>query len=244
MYVRLAFAVAAHLEPEILVVDEVLAVGDAQFQKKCLGKIKDVATGGLTVLFVSHNMSMVQSLCSKAILLEKGSIARNGDSKKVLKHYITAGISREQIERINKKNKEIFLKKANITYESLSSSLVLNLTIEAKKNAKIGIECRLMDTIQAPLAFISRGRLDFQEKLNLQIGENYFSLFAKLPRLVKGKYFLWTSLSDPLICYFDICEELLEVEIENQPIAGSRMDYDPSGGAGHLDIPFQIKKIK
>ncbi|PJC75311.1 MAG: ABC transporter ATP-binding protein, partial [Syntrophobacterales bacterium CG_4_8_14_3_um_filter_49_14] len=69
MYVRLAFAVAAHLEPEILVVDEVLAVGDTQFQKKCLGKMGDVATEGRTVLFVSHNMAAVEQLCSRAILL-------------------------------------------------------------------------------------------------------------------------------------------------------------------------------
>src|SRR6202042_1892745 len=71
MYVRLAFAVAAHLEPEILVVDEVLAVGDAEFQKKCLGKMDEVAGHGRTVIFVSHNMSAIQNLCSKAVLLEK-----------------------------------------------------------------------------------------------------------------------------------------------------------------------------
>src|SRR6187455_1332247 len=74
MYVRLAFAVAAHIEPEILVVDEVLAVGDAEFQRKCLGKMKDVATGGRTVLFVSHNMSAVQLLCTRAIYLRAGRI--------------------------------------------------------------------------------------------------------------------------------------------------------------------------
>lgn len=78
MYVRLAFAVAAHLEPEILVVDEVLAVGDAAFQKKCLGKMGEVASEGRTVLFVSHNMAAIQSLCSKAVLLDKGKIVTGG----------------------------------------------------------------------------------------------------------------------------------------------------------------------
>ncbi len=73
MYVRLAFAVAAHLEPEILLVDEVLAVGDAQFQKKCLGKMGDVASEGRTVLFVSHNMIAIQSLCQRTLWLESGS---------------------------------------------------------------------------------------------------------------------------------------------------------------------------
>ncbi len=78
MYVRLAFAVAAHLEPEILVVDEVLAVGDAQFQKKCLGKMKDVSSNGRTVLFVSHNMAAVKSLCTHGILLNKGQLVFDG----------------------------------------------------------------------------------------------------------------------------------------------------------------------
>ena len=87
MYVRLAFAVAAHLEPEILVVDEVLAVGDAEFQKKCLGKMKDVATGGRTVLFVSHNMQAVKHLCSRAILLEAGSLSQNDNVDKVITTY-------------------------------------------------------------------------------------------------------------------------------------------------------------
>jgi lipopolysaccharide transport system ATP-binding protein len=88
MYVRLAFAVAAHLEPEILVVDEVLAVGDAVFQKKCLGKMDEVAHGGRTVLFVSHNMSAVVTLCQRAIWLEKGQIALEGSSKAVVAAYL------------------------------------------------------------------------------------------------------------------------------------------------------------
>ena len=87
MYVRLAFAVAAHLEPEILVVDEVLAVGDAEFQKKCLGKMGDVAEEGRTVLFVSHNMSAINRLCSRAILLETGRIVEDGPAVKVTGAY-------------------------------------------------------------------------------------------------------------------------------------------------------------
>lgn len=87
MYVRLAFSVAAHLEPEILVVDEVLAVGDAQFQKKCLGKMEEVGRGGRTVLFVSHNMDAVLSLCNQGILLKEGSIARMGSIAEVVGDY-------------------------------------------------------------------------------------------------------------------------------------------------------------
>ena len=88
MYVRLAFAVAAHLEPEILIVDEVLAVGDAEFQKKCLGKMKDVAGQGRTVLFVSHNMAAVSSLCTRGILMESSQVALTGGVSEVVSRYL------------------------------------------------------------------------------------------------------------------------------------------------------------
>ena len=88
MYVRLAFAVAAHLEPEILIVDEVLAVGDAEFQKKCLGKMKDVSGEGRTVLFVSHNMVAVKSICQSGILMERGTISFVGSADETVEKYI------------------------------------------------------------------------------------------------------------------------------------------------------------
>ena len=97
MYVRLAFAVAAHLEPEILIVDEVLAVGDAEFQRKCLGKIESVASGeGRTVLFVSHNMAAVERLCSSAIHLSEGRMLIKGDTEEVVRDYMS-GMSREGV---------------------------------------------------------------------------------------------------------------------------------------------------
>lgn len=90
MYVRLAFAVAAHLESEILIVDEVLAVGDAEFQKKCLGKMNDVSKGeGRTVLFVSHNMAAVKSLCTKGIVLEHGKVLFSSDAESAVNYYLT-----------------------------------------------------------------------------------------------------------------------------------------------------------
>ena len=88
MYVRLAFAVAAHLEPEILIVDEVLAVGDAQFQSKCLGKMQDVSRGqGRSVLFVSHNMEAIQALCTKCVMLRQGSLQFDGETADAVDHY-------------------------------------------------------------------------------------------------------------------------------------------------------------
>jgi lipopolysaccharide transport system ATP-binding protein len=98
MYVRLAFAVAAHLEPEILIIDEVLAVGDVAFQKKCLGKISSVAQQGRTVLFVSHNMVAVKAMCSRAILLHQGELVEDGQPVKVVNSYLGAGrVSRAEI---------------------------------------------------------------------------------------------------------------------------------------------------
>lgn len=97
MYVRLAFAVAAHLEPEILIIDEVLAVGDAEFQKKCLGKMKSVAGEGRTVLFVSHNMSVVKSLCSRGILFTKGEVEAEGETKSIVERYLAGGTESDRI---------------------------------------------------------------------------------------------------------------------------------------------------
>jgi lipopolysaccharide transport system ATP-binding protein len=96
MYVRLAFAVAAHLDPEILLVDEVLAVGDAAFQKKCLGKMGEVAKGGRTVLFVSHQMDMVRALCGKTVILDKGTMTAYGDTEEVIDSYIKTFASAEE----------------------------------------------------------------------------------------------------------------------------------------------------
>jgi lipopolysaccharide transport system ATP-binding protein len=91
MYVRLAFAVAAHLEPEILVVDEVLAVGDAQFQKKCLGRMKQVGSEGRTVFFVSHNMAAVNGLCQRVVWLDQGRLQQDGATEQITTNYLTSG---------------------------------------------------------------------------------------------------------------------------------------------------------
>ena len=88
MYVRLAFAVAAHLEPEILIVDEVLAVGDMAFQKKCLGKMGELSRVGRTVLFVSHNVAAVENLCRHGIVLQGGRLVFEGTSKDAVRHYL------------------------------------------------------------------------------------------------------------------------------------------------------------
>lgn len=107
MYVRLAFAVAAHLEPEILIIDEVLAVGDAEFQKKCLGKMKDVAGEGRTVIFVSHDLAAVEKLCEKLILIKNGEIFASGDTIDMINLYVQDG------KKNNSNIKDVLSRKGN-----------------------------------------------------------------------------------------------------------------------------------
>lgn len=132
MYVRLAFAVAAHLEPEILIVDEVLAVGDAQFQKKCLGKMESAGKEGRTVLFVSHNMAALKSLCQRAIWLNAGTVVGNGPTESVVLNYLQNGAPVETRQIWNDPesapgNNNVRLHSVRITHEGESSGA--NLTI-------------------------------------------------------------------------------------------------------------------
>ncbi|MEI6764168.1 MAG: polysaccharide ABC transporter ATP-binding protein [Bacteroidota bacterium] len=136
MYVRLAFAVAAHLEPEILIVDEVLAVGDADFQKKCLGKMKDVAGEGRTVLFVSHNMTAVRSLCKNAILLKQGMVEATGTADDMVDHYLKLGTGNlvKNISYDNPDvapgNENIRIKTVNVSPDDIAVDKEVTLTFE------------------------------------------------------------------------------------------------------------------
>ncbi len=129
MYVRLAFGVAAHLEPEILIVDEVLAVGDIEFQKKAIGKMKDVSgKDGRTVLFVSHNMAAVKSLCSKAILLENGNITAAGTADNIVAQYSVGDANLLNLKKLNVGSKDnlFFLKEVAVKARNKNFSDVIN----------------------------------------------------------------------------------------------------------------------
>ncbi|GAG06940.1 unnamed protein product, partial [marine sediment metagenome] len=124
MYMRLAFAVAAHLDPEILLVDEVLAVGDIQFQKKCLGKLQNVSKEGRTVLFVSHNMDMINRLCQRGILLKNGHVDFEGNASDAVQQYLRSG-HQEAIEEVyypepKEKNIEAYIYK--IRFENIDGT--------------------------------------------------------------------------------------------------------------------------
>ncbi|GAK51705.1 ABC transporter, ATP-binding protein [Candidatus Moduliflexus flocculans] len=156
MYVRLAFAVAAHLEPEILLVDEVLAVGDAQFQKKCLGKMDEVAQEGRTVFFVSHNMGAIGSLCNKVILLENGQISDNGETTVVITRYLAESIQNKS-ERLERLRYSGYGKQIRFSQIMLLS--------EDGNNVQFGEPIRYKLTLHADITFE-----------NLSIGSSIFDL--------------------------------------------------------------------
>jgi lipopolysaccharide transport system ATP-binding protein len=143
MYVRLAFAVAAHLEPEILIVDEVLAVGDAEFQKKCLGKMKDVSGQGRTVLFVSHNMAAVKTLCTQGIILKNGELIFSGNADDACSNYLGNSISDAEIKLINRKDRRgngkirteeiYFISELGVISNTLISGNYIKLVLKYKK---------------------------------------------------------------------------------------------------------------
>ncbi len=140
MYVRLAFAVAAHLESEILIVDEVLAVGDAEFQKKCLGKMGDVSKNdGRTVLFVSHNMLAIKSLCSKGLLLHNGFLEKTGDVNKVVEQYLKQNSTITSKVILNKQYEGFILKSISTSnngiegHFNIEDELIIIIEIESSK---------------------------------------------------------------------------------------------------------------
>jgi lipopolysaccharide transport system ATP-binding protein len=208
MQVRLAFSVAANLDPEILVVDEVLAVGDAEFQKKCLGKMSEVAEGGRTVLFVSHNMDAISSLCSKGILLDSGSISYQGEIGEATLHYqnnsIDTTISVENCARrggsggIKINNVWISTELYNKTNKATSSETVfLNLEAivkpEYQNNKKLTVGFGI-DSFEGQRLFTCVSSWENKEIVTkgekLEVSCRLFSI-----PLVPGKYLITTSIA-------------------------------------------------
>ncbi len=132
MQLRLAFAVAAFLEPEILIIDEVLAVGDAEFQKKCLGKMEDVSKGGRTILFVSHNLAAVENLCRRAVLLDRGKVVEVADVKKIIHHYqsMSTVVQTNQWKISNASKSAMFLCQASLSLSGSQPRLILVVVCE------------------------------------------------------------------------------------------------------------------
>jgi len=209
MYVRLAFAVAAHLEPEILIVDEVLAVGDAQFQKKCLGKMDEAGREGRTVLFVSHNMGVISQLCSTCVWLDKGEIRDIGQTGSVVNSYMLNGISDLSGERSfpDDSGKIVQLKKiamldreGNIAHKfDCDNPITIKFDIQVRKQLPglygyIGIFkpdgtlILVSDSFDASMV----NPLD-----TLPVGMNTFSVTVPARTLGSGEYMIHFSMASP-----------------------------------------------
>lgn len=193
MKVRLGFSVAAHLEPEILIIDEVLAVGDYEFQKKCLGKMEDVSKNqGRTVLFVSHNLGAIQNLTNYSILLKNGMIDLNNTTKKVIEYYFKS----EPKENDFSFPKGSFFSKITPKYTDGNTAFCLDeeikFQIELNRNVKIPNRFRVGFTISSfgDVNLVS----GISNEINISIGENLIGLTIKNPGLVDGDYKLSLSV--------------------------------------------------
>ena len=225
MYVRLAFAIAAHLEPEILIVDEVLAVGDAQFQKKCLGKMEDVSKNeGRTVLFVSHNMGVVAQLCQKAILLKSGKLASFGSVNNAIQDYISMNAANEtgyHVDHDKMAGKQNYISKVMTTRENgvyaseytFDESIYLQVEfIVNDYNPSLQIGIGLQDKIQNRIFTILRPISEFKK-----ISGNEYTGMVRLPssliapNLYSFVVALWTK--DGIL--FDILENICSVKIHD-----------------------------
>jgi lipopolysaccharide transport system ATP-binding protein len=193
MYLRLAFAVAAHLEPEILLVDEVLAVGDAAFQKKCLGKMGDVAQEGRTVLFVSHNMVAIESLCSRALLLEEGRLTLVGDARELVHHYLMSHVDCGRGRRD-------LLSHPGRTTKSTPIMTQVTLTSDLKAPTS---SVRMGSLLAVEVEFFS-GSKPIQPVLGLVVKNQYGSpIFTVNNRFIPGYSFDNPVSNATITCHFD-----------------------------------------
>lgn len=239
MYVRLAFAVAAHLEPEILIIDEVLAVGDLVFQKKCLGKMQSVASSGRTVLFVSHNMQTVAGLTDRAVMLRAGGVVSIGSSREVIESYMADQIAGSALYEAPPSQEA-----PTITRVALKTSgpgavqqhgrpLGVEIEITAPQpvpNANVSFQ--IMTALHQPVVHVLN--LDFETPMLRTAGTHRF--YCELPnlRLYPGQYYLnfYLGASDPRRAYATP-KEICPFEVDN--IDNVRDFYWASGTAVYTE---------
>lgn len=246
MTVRLGFAVAAFLEPEILVVDEVLAVGDAEFQKKAIGKMQDVSKGeGRTVLFVSHNMAAVKSLCNRGIVLKNGLIDYNGDVNSSINHYLKLNSFKKSNDTIinhlewiksSLKITNIELNGTNInssTIKAKQQTLKILIEGESSEDFKTDLMIIIKDSHETPLASFAEGH--YMGKL-IKIAKGKFSInkIIQLPNyLGKGKCIIDIYLHHPMVEYHLKAPHCAEIEFEGSlDLFGKALNIKDNGFIG------------
>jgi lipopolysaccharide transport system ATP-binding protein len=240
MYVRLAFAVAAHLEPEILVVDEVLAVGDSQFQKKCLGKMDEISENeGRTVVFVSHSIAAIRKLCKQGILLNSGQLIHRGSASECCERYISYKNEslNSILSHIKKNDPAIIVEELTINGSSEDQIKLTHdikyLVIEArgrvKKPARLALEIQIVDVYGSPIAFFSPTH-DRGIVIEYLTGNFCLSESMKLPRIMRGVYFLNIHITNPnVVGWVDIPGALrIDSDGISTPL-GQTFDYSVKG---------------
>jgi len=212
MIVRLGFAVAAHLEPEILVVDEVLAVGDAEFQARALGKMKEVSDSkGRTVLFVSHNMSAIASLCPNTLLLNNGKIEALGPSQSIISAYLNV-LEKGRQYRLEATDKSIYISEA-IAEMGDDCSLSLGISIISRIRLTCTIDFRIKTTGGIPAGFGSCGTFNPKDMLTIFEGVNRYNFKLNLKNWAIGKYLISIDLTEPNIRYYEKLDDILMFEL-------------------------------
>jgi homopolymeric O-antigen transport system ATP-binding protein len=224
MYLRLAFGVAAHLEPEILIVDEVLAVGDAEFQKKCTGKIDEVSRReGRTVIFVSHNMSAINNLCSRAIYLDAGRLRQMGDTRMIVSKYLSSyeKEGRRTFVRAKDSNKPVFFNRASIlNHEGKVScdlevihpfSICLEYVVTRQVSA---VELTLrVETDDGIAVFSSRHRIDDDSSTSRDRSLGAYCVEVPAMFLMPGSYLLTIAAHLPMMEVYDEHKQVLRFDI-------------------------------
>jgi lipopolysaccharide transport system ATP-binding protein len=254
MYMRLAFAVAAHLQSETILVDEVLAVGDVEFQKKCLGKMGDISKQGRTILFVSHNMGAVQQLCSRCLVLEKGSVAYTGPTNKAIGKYLershVANAHGNLKDRPRGHNVTLTadLEKialhtratdsANSTIDS-HKPFKIELTFTAKEEVKTGVYLSVKDENRRPVLLFSSGHLQGKE-FNFKKGKHVMTCSIDATQLTSGRYSLDCGLLYPNRETIDFVEDALFFTVTNSDPYDTGFDYNQQWGAYH--VPHEWKE--
>jgi lipopolysaccharide transport system ATP-binding protein len=222
MYVRLAFAVAAHLEPEILVVDEVLAVGDAQFQKKCLGKMQDVAKGGRTVLFVSHNMNAARTLCSRAILLNRGKVESAGEVDTVVGLYLERTGNRDSSKWESPPGRvttgPMYFLGVQAKLEGQQPTLKLICIVRLKcmgdSSPKAFIAIDIRDAMGTPLMQAVPISRPFLETID---GIYSINIEVDLPPLIPGRYWIDMWVGSHFTSTIDYIREVVAFAVDDGP---------------------------
>ena len=233
MYLRLAFAVAAHLEPDILLVDEVLAVGDLEFQRKCIGKMGRVAGEGRTVLFVSHNMAAVRSLCRSAMVLDAGQIVREGDPTECIAYYVAHGFQEDASSwtRPNDSGDALVMTRIDSRVSGHQPRLMLELDVTVESRAPHKPAMVAVDVLDAAGVALMQALPSVEGFVLCASSAQRVRIAIDLPPMIPGQYFATVWLGAHFSETLDVAERAIRFEVHDTPTTGRSHHHSPDHGA-------------